>query len=197
MKKMLGTFCLLILFVPILRAQTDKLPALLKEKRSGKVMFNRDNAIDEIKRQRLAHSSTIWDRWGGKPCPVFAYKDLNGVLWTNENIRGKVTLINFWHTEGAPCIRQIPWLNKLLEKFSDVNFIACTFNDAAQIKKVVEQTPYLYHQLTDALPLFQEFGIVIMPTTIILDKEGKVFAVVTGTNDTLKHTIEAKLKENF
>ena len=69
--------------------------------------------------------------------------------------------------------------------------------DAAQIKEVVEQTPYLYHQLTNALPFFQAFGIVIMPTTVILDEHGKVYAVVTGTNEGIKHTIETKLKEKF
>ena len=197
MKKIASTFCLLMLFGNILCAQTDKLPALLKEKKSGKVMYNRENAVEEIKRQRLAHSNAIWAKWGGKPCPTFAYKDLNGVLWSNETVQGKMTLINFWHAESAPCIRQIPWLNKLLVKFPKVNFIACTFNDAAQIKEGVEQTPYLYHQLTNALPFFQAFGIVIMPTTVILDEHGKVYAVVTGTNEGIKHTIETKLKEKF
>lgn len=59
----------------------------------------------------------------------------------------------------------------------------------------MEKTPFLFSQLTDALSLWQAFGVVISPTTIILDKEGKVFAVITGMNDSLKRVIESKLKE--
>lgn len=176
-------------------AQDDKLPALLKERRSGKVMFDKEQAMQEIKRQRLAQSDAIWKKWGEKACPVFSYKELNEKEWTNENIRGKVTLINFWHINCGPCIREIPWLNKLMEKYEDVNFLACTFNDATQAKGVVEKTGFLYSQLTNAMSLWHAFGVDISPVTIILDKEGKVVAVVTGINDSLKRVIESKLKE--
>lgn len=186
----------LLFAVAVAHAQDDKLPALLKErKRSGKVMFSKEQAMEEIKRQRLSHSDAIWKRWGAKPSPTFAYKDLKGTEWTHETVRGQVTLINFWHINCGPCVREIPWMNRLQKKHEDVNFLACTFNDAPQIRAAMEKTPFLFSQLTDALSLWQAFGVVISPTTIILDKEGKVFAVITGMNDSLKRVIESKLKE--
>lgn len=199
MKKIVGMMLLLLVCVASASAQeekNEKLPPLLKEKRNGKVMFDADQARREISRMRLAESNAIWTKWGEKPCPVFAFKDTEGKEWTNENIRGKVTLINFWHVNCGPCIREMPWLNKLMEKHPQVNFLGCTFNTPAQIEKLVAQTPFLYPQLTDeAIGLWQAFGVELSPTTIILDKEGKVFAVVTGVSDVLKRTIEAKLKE--
>lgn len=197
MKKIAGLIGLFLLFASaVVYAQNDKLPALLKErKRSGKVMFNQEQAIEEIKRQRLAHSDAIWKRWGAMPSPTFSYKDLKGKEWTDEVLLGKVTVINFWHINCGPCIREIPWLNKLQKKHEDVNFLACTFNDATQVRVTVEKTPFLYSQLTDAISLWHTFGVVISPTTIILDREGKVFAVVTGMNDSLKRVIESKVKE--
>lgn len=199
MKKIIGFISLFLLFAGAIVAQEPKkeLPAILKSNRKGKVVFDKDQAVREVNRARLAHSDAVWAKWGDKPCPPFAYKDMEGHLWTNETIKGKVTLINFWHFWCGPCIREMPWLNKLPEKYPDANFLSCTFNEASQIKKLVEKTPFLYHHLTDALALWKAFGIEISPTTIILDKEGRVFAVITGTNDTLKRAVESKLKEVY
>lgn len=200
MKKFAGILVWLLLSVVTVFAQVqqeEKLPPLFKERRSGKVMFSREQAMREINRERLEHSNAIFMRWGGKLCPVFACKDLEGKEWTNANIRGKVTLINFWHTGAAPSIREIPWLNKLAEKYPRANFLACTFNTPAQIKKIVEETSFLFPQLTEAKAVWQAFGVDISPTAIILNKEGKVFAVVTGANDSLKRAIEEKLKEAY
>lgn len=173
----------------------EKLPPLLKERRSGKVMFNREQAVREINREKLNHSSAVFAKWGGKLCPAFAANDLEGREWTNEKIRGKVTLINFWHSESAPCVREIPWFNKLMRKYPQANFLACTFHTPEQIKKVVTETPFLYPQLADATALWNLFGVTLSPTMILLDEEGRVTTVVTGVGDALKRTVEAKLKE--
>lgn len=196
MNKRIGVMWWLLLFASIIAyGQEDKLPALLKErKRSGKVMFNKEQAMEAINHQRISHSEAIWQRWGEKPSPMFAYKDLDGKKWTNELVRGKVTVINFWHINSGPCLREAPWLNRLQEKHEDVNFLACTFNEVSQIIGAIEKTPFLLPQLTDAISLWHAFGVVISPTTIILDKEGKVFGVVTGVNDSLKRMVELKLK---
>lgn len=199
MKRWAGIIALLLFSAVALFAQQteeDKLPPLFKERRrSGKVMFSGDQAQREISRERLSHSNAIFAKWGGKPCPVFACKDLNGKEWTNKKIRGKVTLINFWHSGSAPCIREIPWLNKLMRKYPQVNFLACTFNTPAQIEKVVAEASFLYPQLAEGAALWQAFGVTLSPTTILLDEEGKVVTVVTGTHDALKRTVESKLKE--
>lgn len=199
MKTFASIIVLLLLSVGTAFAQEEqgeKLPPLFKERRSGKVMFDAEQARREISNMRLAQSNAIWAKWGEKPCPVFAFKDVQGKEWTNENIRGKVTLINFWQVNCGPCIREMPWLNKLMEKYPEANFLGCTYNTPAQIKRLVAETPFLYPQLTDeAIALWQAFGVEASPTTIILDKEGKVFAVITGVNDALKRAIESKLKE--
>lgn len=195
MKRVISILLLFLGFVGAVYAQDDKLPLLLKERRSGKVMFDQDKAVQEIKRQRLAQSSAIWAKWGEKPCPAFAYYDLDGQLWTEKSIRGKVTLINFWHTDSGPCVRAIPWLNKLCDKHPEANFLACTFNGASQVEEVIAREPFPYPQLTEALSLWQTFGVIISPTTIILDKQGNVFAIITGLGDRLKREIESKMRE--
>lgn len=198
MKRLAGIIILFLLPCATMFAQeerVDKLPPLFKERRNGKVMFDREQAVHEVNRERLEHSKAILAKWEGKPCPVFACKDLNGKEWTNETIRGKVTLINFWHSGSGPCVREMPWLNKLMEKNPQANFLACTYNTPAQIKKIVVDTPFLYTQLASAISVWHAIGVELVPTTIIIDKEGKVFAVVTGFNDGMKRKIETKLKE--
>lgn len=151
----------------------------------------------ESDRMKLNHSNAIWVNCGDKPCPEFSYTDTAGKLWTHETIRGKVTLINFWYIGCEPCIREMPWLNSLKEKYPDGNYLSCTFNYANQITKIVENTPFLYAHLTDALPLFSAYGVTMMPVTIILDKDTNLFAVVTGSSAVLQRAVETKLKEAF
>lgn len=51
--------------------------------------------------------------------PDFNLQDINGNVYTNETLLGKIVVFNFWGIWCKPCREEIPQLNKLVNYYSD------------------------------------------------------------------------------
>jgi cytochrome oxidase Cu insertion factor (SCO1/SenC/PrrC family) len=76
----------------------------------------------------------------GAPLPDFEAVDIDGRKVSASRLKGKVTVINFWFKECAPCVAEIPQLNQLVAKYGDeeVNFIALSKDAKAEVQKVLD-----------------------------------------------------------
>jgi hypothetical protein len=54
--------------------------------------------------------------WLGKPAPAFHLTDLDGKRVELSSMRGKVALLDFWSPSCGPCIREIPFIQKVAEE---------------------------------------------------------------------------------
>ncbi|WP_306231807.1 TlpA family protein disulfide reductase [Agrococcus beijingensis] len=99
-----------------------------------------------------------------------------------------VTLVNFWYAACPPCRIEAPVLAELYAEFGDeVDFLGVNTRDgAAQANAFEEQFSIEYPSLLDdetAQAQLAFTGIVApnaVPSTIVLDKEGRVAARVSG-----------------
>mgnify|MGYP001006306135 CR=1 FL=1 len=131
------------------------------------------------------------DRWngtiekvGGKTFPKFTATSLDGTTLSEESLKGKITLVNFWFEHCAPCIAELGELNKLYQRLNDkpgFQFISIIRESAESAERLVNK-----HQLQFSVyPLSTEecgrlnFGSGF-PTNIILDREGKVIFYKAG-----------------
>lgn len=57
-----------------------------------------------------------------KAVPKFSGVSLSGRTWTNDSLKGKVTLIAFWAIGCGPCMYEINYLNNLNLKYKDKDF---------------------------------------------------------------------------
>lgn len=57
-----------------------------------------------------------------KPAPYFSGKSIKGTVFSSENFKGKVTLLNFWFISCMPCMHEIPYLNKIHKDYSGKDF---------------------------------------------------------------------------
>ena len=57
----------------------------------------------------------------GDQSPDFEYEDKDGKIYSLKDFRGKYVLIDFWATYCAPCKKEIPYLEKIQEKFKKKN----------------------------------------------------------------------------
>ncbi len=62
-----------------------------------------------------------------KPLPDFSATGISGKNWTNKDLLGKVTLINFWYIGCLPCMSEAPYLSALKDSISDKNFQLISF----------------------------------------------------------------------
>src|SRR5437868_14097736 len=64
-----------------------------------------------------------------KPFPQFILSN-DSVKWTNKDLLGKTVYINFWFSACFPCMKEMPDVNELYEKFkNDTNFALVSITD--------------------------------------------------------------------
>lgn len=135
------------------------------------------------------------EEWIEKPFPEFKVKDTAGKEWTNADVAGRPMVLNFWYTGCGPCIREMPELNRWMELYPDVTYLATTFDEAEKIKKIVETRPFRFTQIADELFFFDTFKVSGMPVTILVDKKGIIRHIEQGTGAAKLRYMQDKLKE--
>jgi tetratricopeptide (TPR) repeat protein/thiol-disulfide isomerase/thioredoxin len=121
----------------------------------------------------------------GKAAPDFRLKKLGGGEISLAEFKGKVVLLDFWATWCGPCRAEMPEFEKLHQELSskDVVILALDFNEpqetvAEYIKKEKYTFPVLLSEGTDVVS--NRYGIHTFPTTLAIDKTGRVADEVVG-----------------
>jgi thiol-disulfide isomerase/thioredoxin len=108
----------------------------------------------------------------------FTLTDLDGRTLTSDAWRGKVVFVNFWATWCPPCRAEIPDLVALQEKYRDHIVIVGISEDEApveQVRQFAAQYGVNYPIAMNTPALRKIFkGIVALPTTFVLDTEGRL-----------------------
>ncbi len=121
---------------------------------------------------------------------VFTAKNYDGSETSSEQLRGKPVLLNFWYAGCAPCRVEAPHLKALHEEFGDqVEFYGANLRDEEGTAAAFERKFGIdYHSFddTDGSILYDLSKYVpaqAVPTTLVLDSQGRVAARVLGEID--------------
>jgi len=116
-----------------------------------------------------------------KEFPYFELQSLNGKPVKLNDLKGKPTLINFWFTKCAPCIDEIPILNKFYDKYKDkVNFISITYEKKEDVQSFLKKHPYKFKHLINSDKFIKKLEITSFPINIFIDKNGIVKKIESG-----------------
>lgn len=127
----------------------------------------------------------------------------DGSTITAEELRGKPALLNFWYAGCAPCRSEAPHLVELHEKFGDkVQFYGVNVRDEKGTAEAFENNfkiKYKSFKDADGKVLYNLSKFVpaqAVPTTLILDAQGRVAARILGEIDSsiLKTLLEDQAK---
>ena len=112
----------------------------------------------------------------GTSAPGFSVTDINGNEYALKNLKGKVVVLNFWFVNCPPCIREIPELNELVEKYKekDVAFLAFARDSKSKVNKFLAQTNFDYKIIANSGRMTRMFNTHGFPTNIIIDQKGKI-----------------------
>lgn len=142
------------------------------------IQLAESQSIEQIKKLRIQ-----------KTTPEFSAKTLDGKLFSNNSLIGKVVVFDFWATWCGPCVASFPTMEKLQnahKKDSNVVFIFINcFQKETDKKKVVEDflTKHNYPfkvALDDNGQISRSFSVTAIPTKVILDKSGNISFEETG-----------------
>ena len=120
-----------------------------------------------------------------KKIEVFSLIDINDNEKIISSTENKILLLNFWATWCAPCIKEIPELIKLKEKFKksvEVYFVSVDFNVKKTVPKFLKKNKLenLLIFNDEKLKISNKFGVKVMPTTVIINQSFEEIAQVKG-----------------
>lgn len=102
--------------------------------------------------------------------------DLNGNKFSSETLIGKIIVLNFWFTKCAPCIKEMPDLNDLKEKYKDksIAFFAITYDKKSVVDDFLKKIKLDFTVIPNDRKTINQFGIQFYPTNLVIDSNGKV-----------------------
>lgn len=139
--------------------------------------------------------------------PVDLSGDLvDGGSWDSASRRGKVVVVNVWGSWCAPCVAEAPELQEAWEGFekasAPVEFVGIDFREGPERGAAfLKRAKITYPSLSD------ESGVLILtlqgkaptvPTTLVLDRDGRIAARVNGPVDasTLRGLVDDAVAES-
>ena len=119
----------------------------------------------------------------GKTSPDFTCVTHTGKTVSLQNMKGKLIYIDIWATWCGPCLREIPYLEKLQEKYGDrddIIFMSISIDDdknawTTMIKQKNMKGLQLYADTQMHSKMVNDFLINGIPRFIIIDKAGKIW----------------------
>lgn len=124
--------------------------------------------------------------WEGKKAPDFEVTDTDGNPFKLSALAGdKVVWLNFWGLRCGPCVRELPALQKIYDKYKDKGLIIMGINadgvDADFIKKSFAEREDLanaqvnFPLIPDAdFALIDTYELMGAPLNVIIDRDGVV-----------------------
>lgn len=119
----------------------------------------------------------------GLTIPNFSVVTLTGEAINSAQLRGKITLINFWFMGCPPCLLEMPAFNRLVDEYQDkaVTFIGFSTDKQSQLTPgFFADHPFRFNIVSDAKALAESFGFIGYPTTFIVNRKGEIAEVLQG-----------------
>jgi peroxiredoxin len=122
----------------------------------------------------------------GKPAPQFSVKDVAGnTLTLSELVKDKIVWLNFWGLRCGPCVRELPALQMLHEKYSGkgllivgvntdgvaADFITKSFAEREDLKPIKITFPLVPDAEFALIDAYQLMGA---PLNVMIDHEGVI-----------------------
>ncbi|MEX0891421.1 MAG: TlpA disulfide reductase family protein [Gemmatimonadota bacterium] len=133
----------------------------------------------------------------GSRVPAYAAPTLDGDTLSLRDLEGQVVVLNVWATWCTPCIREMPSLQRLQDRFGARGLrVVAVSVDAARgsvgelgqpggnIQAFVDRLGLDFTILHDPTGKADRiFGVQALPTTLVIDREGRVVEKVMGARE--------------
>ena len=119
-----------------------------------------------------------------EPAPRFRAKTLGGENFTNDAVKGKVVLLQFWTTWCQYCRSEQELVDEIDAKFRDKGLVVLAVNvgeSKKTVKKYLEQNPRKCRiVLTEDTNLAARFEAKTFPIYVLINRDGNVAATQNG-----------------
>ena len=131
--------------------------------------------------------------------PDFTLHAMSGPNLQLKDQRGRVVMVNFWATWCGPCRQEMPQLNRLYEKYKSSGFVLLGVNvddDVTKAAEVAAKLGVTFPVLLDTEKTVSKlYDVSTMPSTMIIDRDGKVRYVHRGYLAGYEESYEKQIRE--
>jgi thiol-disulfide isomerase/thioredoxin len=132
----------------------------------------------------LFQANTVWAEEEAEPASYdLSLETIDGQPVHMESFRGRTIFLNLWATWCAPCLAEMPYIQKLYEDVGDegIEFVAIATDDDFELaRRFIEDKGYtfpVYRVVGSMPPLYRS---PTLPTTWVISPEGKLATVHAG-----------------
>ena len=151
----------------------------------------------------IAVAAGVFFSSGSSAAPASTFVLLNGSKQTTQDLKGKVTLVNFWATSCVTCVAEMPKVidtyNKYQARGYDTLAVAMQYDPPSYVVNFAETRKLPFKVAIDNTgAVAQAWGDVkLTPTTYIVNKQGQIVKRYVGEPDfnELHRLIEKLLAE--
>jgi peroxiredoxin len=130
--------------------------------------------------------------------PDFALRRLDGPNLRLRELRGQVVMVNFWATWCGPCRVEMPHLARLYDKYRESGFELLGVNideDPRVAANLVQKLGLRFPILLDTeKKVSRMYDLTTMPSTVLIDRDGKVRHVHRGYRDGYEAVYEKQVR---
>lgn len=131
------------------------------------------------------------------PAPDLGWPTEAGELRLDE-LRGKVVYLDFWASWCTPCRQSFPWMNALQERFAGQGLEVVAVNldkDADLVARFLDRYPAEFTVAYDpAGNSAASFEVKGMPSSYLIDRQGRVRMSHVGFRDDDRAELEARIR---
>lgn len=108
------------------------------------------------------------------PAPAINMKSWITEEVPNEELKGKVVLLDFWNVYCTPCVKSFPELQKLHDKYKEQGLvvITCAGGNKKQTRKLLEKHGYSFPAGMVTSKMYSDYAIRANPSYFLIDRNG-------------------------
>jgi cytochrome c-type biogenesis protein len=122
-----------------------------------------------------------------QPAPDVQFQTLAGAPFRLSDLHGHVVLLNFWATWCVPCREEIPALNSLQHDLEaqGLKIVGASLEDTAEGVNAYQKSVHKfdYQVVIGGSDAKSKFGESVLPTTFLIDREGRIRERIIGARD--------------
>lgn len=131
------------------------------------------------------------------PAPTWQVKDLDGKSHSLKNYKGKVIVLEFWRRGSDWCLRLVPQIEQLAERFDDQPVVVLGMNTDTKEEdaRFVAEKMALNYPTLRAEKIAEKYGVKDLPAVVVIDRQGVIRDFRAGYSATLAKEVIAEVEE--
>jgi peroxiredoxin len=130
--------------------------------------------------------------------PEFDLASRDGGRVELSDLSGQVVMVNFWATWCGPCREEMPHLEALHQRYSNLGFTLLGVNveeDSSGADAFLTETPVSFPILFDPENQVSElYNVIAMPSTVLIDKSGNMRYIHHGYKPGYEHDYQSQIR---